>query len=382
MKGTILEATRNFSSTKMILFNDFKKEYAYLINEVTPAINRVLDSGWYILGKEVQQFEDSFAEYIGSKYTIGVANGLDALKISLMALDIKEGDEVITTAHTAVATALAITEVGATPVFADIDDYYHISAESIAEKITTKTKAVIPVHLYGQSADMKEITDLCIQHKLHVIEDSCQAHGATFNNKKVGTFGELGCFSFYPTKNLGAYGDGGAITTDDEELYEKCKSLRNYGQINRYEHKFKGINSRLDELQAAVLNIKLAHLDEFNNKRIVFGKLYNELLRGIPWLEIPLERAGARHVYHLYVIKLAEHIDREKLKNYLQEKEIASLVHYPIPVHKQPAYAEYNNITLQKTEEAANRILSLPIHPFLEKEEIEYICKGLQEFKA
>lgn len=360
-----------------IPFNDFKKAYADKKNEVDFAIKKVLNSGYFILGKEVGEFEKKFASYVGTKYGIGVANGLETLQISLMALNIGPGDEVITTPHSAVATTLAIKAVGAKPVFVDTDSFYHIDVKKIEKVITKKTKAIIPVHLYGQSADIKKIIAIARKHKLEVVEDCAQAHGAECSGKKVGTFGKLGCFSFYPTKNLGGYGDGGMIVTNNKKIAEKCKMIRNYGQKNRYEHVIYGLNSRLDELQASVLNILLPYLDKENAKRIEIAKTYKKELSDLKEIKLPEERVDCKHVYHLFVIETEQ---RDKLQKYLKENGVDTLIHYPIPIHKQKCFPEFNKIKLGVTENKAKKILSIPCHPFLEKREVIYTANLIKSF--
>lgn len=361
----------------MILFNDFKKKYAYLKKEIDPAIQRVLKSGWYILGPEVENFEKRFASYLGAKYCVGVGNGLEALQIALMALGIKAGDEVITTSNSAVATALAIKAVGAKPVFVDIDEYFCLDANKIEQAITSRTKAILPVHIYGQATDIEKIKNIARKHHLYLVEDAAQAHGAEYKGKKLGTFGDLGCFSFYPTKNLGAFGDGGAIVTNDKALYEKCKMIRNYGQKDRYEHEVYGINSRLDELQAAILSEELKYLDEFNEKRNRLARIYFKLLRNVEAIKLPKIRKNANHVFYLFVIEAEK---RDKLMDFLKKNDIPTIIHFPIPIHKQKCFAEFNNIKLPILENKVNKILSLPIHPFLEEKDVHYIANKIIEF--
>lgn len=364
----------------MILMNDFQEEYKMFRPELMKALENCLGSGRYILGENVLKFEKNFAKYVGTKYCVGVANGLEALQISLMVLGIGKGDEVITVSNTAVATALAISNVSAKPVFVDIDDYFHIDTRKIEEKITPKTRAIIPVHLFGQMVDMQNLKRLAKKHHLKIVEDACQAHGATFNSKKAGSFGDLGCFSFYPTKNLGAYGDGGAITTNSKKFYEKCAMLRNYGQKNRYEHLFKGLNSRLDELQAAILNVKLRKIERLIKKRQKIANLYFQNLTGVKQIVLPKIRKNYSHTFHLFVIQ-AE--DRDKLQNFLRENKIESLIHYPIPIHKQRCYKdEYPKLVLEKIESVARKILSLPIHPLMTDEEVLTICQVIKKFYA
>lgn len=361
-----------------IVMNDFKSEYNFFETDIQKTITKTLKSGWYILGKNVQQFEQDFARFNDAKYCIGVANGLEALQISLMALGVGSGDEVLTVSNTAVATALAITNVGAKPVLVDVDEYFNMDASKIEEKITKKTKAILPVHLFGQSADMIPILKIAKKHNLFVVEDACQSHGAAINGKKVGTFGQLGCFSFYPTKNLGGYGDGGAIITNSKTLAEKCQMIRNYGQKNRYIHELKGINSRLDEIQAAILSVKLRKLDQLTKRRQKIADLYRKYLLGVDQIQLPNVREGFNHVYHLFVIQAA---NREDLIKYLIGYIIQSQIHYPVPIHKQECYkGEFANLTLPKTEKFAKEILSLPIHPFMTEDDVKKVCFAIKKF--
>lgn len=361
----------------MILMNDFKKEYADIKSEIDSAIHRVLESGWYILGKEVEEFETEFSRFVGTKYTVGVANGLDALQLSLMALGIGKGDEVITVSNTAVATILAITNAGATPVFVDVNDHYLMNTDRIEAAITKQTKAILPVHLFGQMADMDAITQIAKKHSLFVVEDACQAHGAKQNGKHAGTVGDIGCFSFYPTKNLGGYGDGGAIVTRREDIANKIKMLRNYGQQTRYYHKIQGINSRLDEMQAAILRVKLRHLNAFISSRQRIASLYDTQLSAVHGVVTPTAARNNLHAYHLYVISAK---NRDAVLDHLKSEGIQSLIHYPVPVHKQECYTNFNSVTLRQTEEFASSILSLPIHPFMSDEEVKSVCASIQKF--
>ncbi len=361
----------------MILMNDFKKEYHFHKHAVDSAISRVLESGWYILGNESHNFEEKFAAYTGSSYCVGVANGLEAIQIVMTALGIGPGDEVITVSNSAVATALAITNTGAKAVFVDIDEYYHLDPAQLKTAITSKTKAIIPVHLFGQIANMDEILKIAKEHDLKVVEDACQAHGSALNGKKAGAFGIAGCFSFYPTKNLGTYGDGGAITTDSKELYEKCKMLRNYGQITRYKHEVKGINSRLDEIHCAILAEKLKNLDELIVKRNAIAAIYLKELENISQISLPKTRSSSLHSYHLFVIQAQK---RDALLEFLKKNGIEAQIHYPIPIHKQNCYPEYNSLSIPATEKAAENILSLPVHPFLTEDEVHAICGAIKDF--
>lgn len=371
------KSSREAVPPTVIMMNDFQKEYNHHKKEVKKAINTTLEKGWYILGDKNIEFEKKFAAYIGTKYAIGVANGLEALQIALMAIGVRPGDQVITVANTAVATALAITNIGATPVFVDIDAYHHIDPLEIERAITSKTKAILPVHLFGQVANMKAIREIAKKYSLQIVEDACQAHGAQHYNKKAGALGDIGCFSFYPTKNLGTYGDGGAITTNSYSLYEKCLRLRNYGQTSKYVHTERGLNSRLDEIHAAILSVKLDKLNSLITKRRKIANLYSRLLQDILHISLPKVRKGSKHAYHLFVIEAQ---DRDGLQQYLRSKNIESHIHYPTAIHKQKAFEEFKMLKLPKTEEKVKQILSLPIHPFLTTHEVQNVCDAIKEF--
>ncbi|MCX6715596.1 MAG: DegT/DnrJ/EryC1/StrS family aminotransferase [Candidatus Taylorbacteria bacterium] len=360
-----------------ILFNKLNPQSTKESGAIRAAMQRVLKSGYYILGPEVKRFEGVFSKYVGTKHAIGVANGLEALQISLMALEIGPGDEVITTSLSAVATALAIEAVGAKAVFVDIDSFYHIDATKIEAAITPKTKVIIPVHLYGQSADINKIIDISKKRGLNIIEDCAQSVGTTFGSKKTGSFGTFGCFSFYPTKNLGAIGDGGLITTDDDFLAEKCRMMRNYGQKDRYVHSICGINSRLDELQAAILSEKMKHLDQNNNRRMEISASYKKGLVGIGDIKLPETREHSNHTCHLFVIKTDK---RDALQGFLSEKGVETLIHYPLPIYRQPCFKKYNSIRLPNVENTTSKILSLPMHPYLTGEEIAQVCISIKSF--
>jgi len=354
-----------------IPFFNFKRERAGIQQGIFEVIERVFESGRFVLGDEGTAFETEFSSYIGAKYGIGVNSGSDALFLALKALGIGANSEVITVSHTFVSTVDSIMRCGAKPVFVDIEpDTYCINTAKIEDKITEKTKAILPVHLYGHPAKMDQILKIAKQHDLSVVEDACQAHGAEYKGKKVGSFGDAGCFSFYPVKNLGAYGDGGIVTTNDSNLAESVRMLRNYGQSKKYHHDLVGINSRLDELQAAVLRVKLLHLDEWNETRRRLVKLYVDVLDQTNII-LPVERAYAKHAYHLFVVRLAE---REKCQRLLQKRGIQTQIHYPIPVHKQKSYIEFENAKdMSVTETICNEILSLPLYPSLTDEEVTYI---------
>lgn len=363
------------STGNNILFTDIGGQYRSIKNEIDSAVSEVLESGWYILGNKVEQFEKNFAKYCQAKYGVGVANGTDALHLSLLACGVGNGDEVITVANTATPTVLAITYTGATPVFVDIEpESYTIDVEKIEDNISEKTKAILPVHLYGQPADMYPILDIAQEHGLSVVEDACQAHGAEYKGQKVGALGDVGCFSFYPTKNLGGYGDGGIAVTNNEELDEKLRMLRNYGMKKQYHSLIKGFNSRLDELQAAILNVKLKKLDEWNEARRKNAKQYYELLENVV---TPVEKSYAKHVYHLYVIRYE---NRDQMQHKLAKEGINTLVHYPIPIHNQDAFMDLKEVHLPNTEYYADKILSLPIFPELTEKEITHISHEIIEF--
>lgn len=355
-----------------------KAQYLSYRDDINSAIQRVLDSGWYVLGEEVIRFEKEFAQFNAVSHAVGVGSGTDALHIALRALDIGQGDEVITTAHTAVATASAIDLAGAKPIFVDIEpDFFTIDPDLIEDAITPKTKAIIPVHIYGQPCDMDAIMRIAQKHDLKVIEDCAQAHGAKYNHKRVGSIGDVGCFSFYPTKNLGAIGDGGALVTNDDQLGKKIKLIREYGWEERYISSKEGWNSRLDELQAAILRVKLKNLDKDNNFRQQHAKKYNELLKDLP-IELPKKRETCTHVYHLFVIKVDK---RDRLKEYLGKNGVNTTIQYPVPVHQQKYFQNLcDEQSLPVTEKAAKNILSLPMYPELEEKEINKVSNILKDY--
>jgi dTDP-4-amino-4,6-dideoxygalactose transaminase len=362
----------------MISFIDLRREYPEIKGEIGQAIQRVLESGWFILGEELKRFEKEFSSYIGVKYGIGVNSGSDALYLAIKTLGIGIGDEVVTVSHTFISTVDAIVRNGAKPVFVDIDpETYTMDVSQIEKKITERTKAIIPVHLYGHPADMDPIMEITEKYGLYVIEDASQAHGAEYKGRKVGSIGHVACFSFYPTKNLGAYGDAGMIVTNNEELAEKLRIIRNYGSSKKYHHDFVGVNSRLDEIQAAVLRVKLKYLDEWNERRRKIAKLYNELLEDTD-VTTPTEKEWAKHVYHLYVIR---HEKRDELQQCLLKNRIQVQIHYPIPVHRQKAYLVLGHkIGLPITEKICDEILSLPMHPWLKINELVTIAKIIKNY--
>ncbi len=356
-------------------FVDLQKEQKTLKKSIEKAMNKVIKKGNFILGEEVSAFEKSFAKYLGVKYVIGVASGTDALVLSLKALEIGLGDEVIVPSLTFIATALAVSITGATPVFVDVEKETHvIDPEKIEKKITKKTKAIIPVHLYGNPANLNKIMAIAKKYKLFVIEDAAQAHGAIYKGKKAGTYGDLSCFSFYPTKNLGAYGDAGAVATNSSVFAAKIGLLRNYGQKKKYYSKVFGYNSRLDELQSAVLSLKLSYLDEWNNKRRLIAKRYKQKLEKL--VQIPKETEYAQSVFHLFPILVEK---RDLLIRELGKKGIVALIHYPIPLHLQKTYSslKYKSGDFPISEEISKKTLSLPIHPFMEERDVDYVVKNI-----
>jgi len=368
------------SITGKIQVCDLKRETAALGTEIERCIARVLKSGRYILGPELESFEETFACYVGCKYAVGVASGTEALQISLAAMSIGTGDEVITPVNTAIPTAMAIVAAGAKPVFVDVGEASLNIDVSLTEKaITPRTKAVMPVHLYGNPCAIDAVSRLARKHNLKMIEDCAQAHGAEYARKKAGSFGDAGAFSFYPTKNLACYGDGGIIVTDSKELAGRMRLIRNYGQATRYECVITGINSRLDEIQAAILSVKLKHLDSFNGRRIKIAALYRKELGGIDEIGFPLCAAGSKCVFHLFVMRCK---NREDLREYLDEKGVMTEVHYPVPLHMQKTfrYLGYKKGDFAVAEKAADEILSLPIFPTLKDSEVKYICGNIREF--
>lgn len=358
--------------------NVLDRQFQMHQQEYEEAALRVLRSGWYVLGNEVKQFEEEFAAYTGRKYCVGLNSGLDALIMSVRALGIGEGDEVIVQANTYIATVLGITENGATPVFVEPDEYYNIDAEKIEASITDKTKAIMVVHLYGQASNMGRIVEIAKKHNLPIIEDCAQSHGACFGGKMTGCFGISGCFSFYPTKNLGAFGDAGAIVTDDKEFADKIRMMRNYGSRIKYYNEIEGINSRLDEMQAALLRVKLTHLDELNKERVVLADRY---IKGIQNKKItkPEIREGANSIFHQYVIRCTQ---REELQKFLEEQGIQTQIHYPVPPHLAECYQYLNHKAgdYPVTEQYADEVLSLPLYTGMTWEEQDYVIEKLNQF--
>ena len=360
----------------MISFFDFKREYSQLKVEINERIQNVFKNGIYVGGSEVKNFESKFTRYIGTDHGLGVNSGSDALYMAIKTLNIDEGHEVITVSHTFISTVDAISRNRAVPVFVDIDpDTYCIDDSKIESKITEKTRAILIVHLYGHPVDMDPILRIAKKNDLFVIEDCSQAHGASYKGKKVGSLGDIACFSFYPVKNLGAYGDGGFIALNDEVLYENLEMMHNYGQSKKNHHDFIGLNSRLDEIQAAILNVKLGYLDSWNYKRNKLANIYNELLDKSLY-KVPTVKEYADHVYHLYVIRCKK---RDEIMEYLQKNNIQCMIHYPIPVHKQKAYLNLGNSNIPITELICNEIISLPMNPWLNGYEIEKVCEIMND---
>ncbi|APF20157.1 DegT/DnrJ/EryC1/StrS aminotransferase [Caldithrix abyssi DSM 13497] len=371
----------------MIKFLDIKLINNIHKEEILTAIRKVIDSGWYILGEEVEKFEESFAKYVGAKHCIGVASGLDALFLILrgyMELGImKEGDEVIVPANTYIATILAVTHNRLRPVLVEPDiETYNIDPDKIEEAISERTRAILPVHLYGRVADMKRINEIAKKYLLKVIEDAAQAHGAIYKGKRAGNLGDAAGFSFYPGKNLGALGDGGAITTNNDELAEVIKALRNYGSHKKYYNLYKGFNSRLDEIQAAILNVKLKYLDEENQRRREIAQYYCENIINEKII-LPVNNRQSSiindksHVWHLFVVRTEK---RDVLQKYLTENGIQTLIHYPLPPNKQMAYIEWNNYSYAITEKIHKEILSLPNSPIMEHKSTKKLVKIINRF--
>lgn len=371
---------------RMIPILDLKRQYKSIKNQIDNAVIDVLESGCYVLGPNVKELEREVAAFCGTKHSVSLASGTDAIHLALRALDIGSGDEVITVAFTFVATTEAISLVGATPVFVDVDpNTFNIDSKEIEKKITPKAKAIMPVHLYGQPCAMEPILEIAKKYNLAVIEDCCQAIGAEYKGKKVGSFGDIGCFSFFPTKNLGAFGDGGIITTNNDFIADRMLALRNHGGKIRYYHDEVGTNSRLDEMQAAIIRVKLPYLNEWNKQRRVIAEYYNKLFKNIDGIETPFELDETECVYHQYTLKVK---NRDELHKYLNENGVMAMIYYPVPLHLQKLHA---NLGIKKgelpiTEDLNSKVISLPIFPELTKEEQETVAqtliKGLSELKT
>lgn len=362
----------------MIKFLDLHKINEQYRAEIDEAIKKVLDSGWYLLGKEVETFETDFAAYCGTKHAIGVANGLDALNLIIKAYGFGSRDEIIVPSNTYIASILAISQNGVTPVLVEPDiNTYNINPDLIEAKITPKTKAIMPVHLYGQAVEMDGIWALAKKYNLKIIEDSAQAHGAIYQGKRVGNLGDASGFSFYPGKNLGCLGDGGAITTNDDELAAKLKALRNYGSHKKYENLYKGVNSRLDEIQAAILAVKLKGLDKDNEKRREIAKYYRENIKN-PLITLPQTYDELAHVWHIFAIRTQ---NRDDLQKYLATNELQTLIHYPKAPHRQEAYSEWKNESYPISEKIHSEILSLPISPVMTDGEVKRVAEVINEYR-
>lgn len=366
---------------------DLHRQYLRIKPEIDDAIQQVLITTAFIQGPQVKLFSDSLARYLNSKTVIGCANGTDALQIAMMALDYKPGDEIILPVHTYVATAEVIALLGLKPVFAEVDPAtFNIDVSQIEDKITSRTRAIVPVHLYGQCADMEPLLHLASKYNLHVIEDVAQALGAkyTFSDGRrmmAGTMGTIGCTSFFPSKNLGCFGDGGAIITQDLNLSEKIRMIANHGQRIKYHHDLIGVNSRLDTLQAAVLDVKLKHLDDYAKRRNDVANFYDRELSSVPFLQIPIRAKNSTHVFHQYTIK-TKGINRDQLKNYLEQKGIPTMIYYPVPLHLQKAYKSdhFSEGSFKITEELSKTVLSLPVHTEMTTEQLSYICNTIKSY--
>jgi len=362
---------------KTIPFNNLKLEYKKYRRKYNRSIQNVLRKGEYILGEEVERFENSFSKYIGSEYCVGVNSGLDALKLTIRALGYGPSDEIIVPSNTYIASIIAISENQVTPVLVEPDEYYNINPDKIISKITGKTRAIMVVHLYGQAAQMDKIQLICNQYNLELIEDCAQSHGSKFNGQMTGTFGIAGCFSFYPTKNLGAFGDGGAVCTNNYDLFIKIKMLRNYGSIEKYKNELIGVNSRLDELQAAILNVKLTHIDKLINHRVKIANLYLSTIDN-PRVQHPLVNPSATHVWHLFVIRVDEQNDFIK---YLKLNCVLTGIHYPIPPHLSNAYYGLLNVESDYTDQLSKSVVSLPIYDWMNIKDAKKVVSVINGYR-
>ncbi len=363
-----------------VKFTQLKRQYDLHASEYEEAALRAMRSGWYILGNELKKFEEVFAEYMGTKYCVGVNSGQDALILAVRALGIGPGDEVIVPANTYIASVIGITENGATPVLVEPDAFFEMNADLIEAAITEKTKAILPVHLYGQPCDMKKICEIAKKHNLYVIEDCAQSHGAKFEGRYTGTFGTIGCFSFYPTKPLGALGDSGALITNDEEIAKRLRAIRNYGSAKKYVNEISGVNSRLDEVQAAVLQVGITHLEEGNDYRYNIAQKYLKRIK-CPYVELPKCKQDSTHVFHVFALLCK---NRDALQKHLQENGIDTLVHYPIPPHMQECYKHlgFKEGDFPISERYAREELSLPIYAGMPDEEVDYVISVVNNFKG
>ena len=358
-------------------FVDLKIQYHSIKNEIDQAIKNVIEDTAFINGKYAKQFEDDFAQFCGTKFCVGAGNGTDALYIALRSLGVGQGDEVITVANSFIATSEAITMTGARIVFVDSDPQtYNIDVQKIEKAVTKRTKAIIPVHLYGQPAEMDTVQEIAKKYNLYVIEDAAQAHGAKYKDKNIGTFGDCACFSFFPGKNLGAYGDAGAIVTNNDELAQKIRMFANHGRVEKYNHEFEGINSRLDGLQAAILDVKLKHLEKWTERRRTIAKMYDEGLKDT--VVVPVVKGDVKHVYHLYVIRTK---NRGNVKKYLEDKGISTGTHYPIPLPflKAYSYLKHKPEDFPIAYKLKDEILSLPIHGDMSDEQVKYVIEQVKK---
>lgn len=362
-----------------ISFNQLDRSYMKFKDEYDKAAISVLESGWYVMGKQVEKFESEFANFTGSKYCVGLNSGLDALILAFRVLGIGNGDEVIVPANTYIASVLGITENRATPILVEPDEFYNINADKIEANITEKTKAILVVHLYGQAANMKDIKSIADKFNLHLIEDCAQSHGAHFEGKMSGSWGDIGCFSFYPTKNIGAFGDSGAIVTNSEKIYEKMKMIRNYGSRVKYQNEILGVNSRLDEIQAALLSVKLSHYGDIRKDR---ANIANRYLKGITNKRVilPTIREGSEQVWHLFVVRV---LNRKKFQTFLTDNGISTQIHYPIPPHLSEAYGYlgYETGDFPITEEFSKTLISLPLYEGMTDEEIDYVINAINKYE-
>ncbi len=364
----------------MIPFLDLKAQYASIRDDVREAVDRVMESGWYVLGPEVASFEEEFAAYCGTKYAVGVNSGTSALHLALLAAGVGPGDEVITVSHTFVATVAAVIYTGAKPVLVDISPVSQTMDPECAEKaVTSKTRVLLPVHLHGLPADMDPLREIAQRHNLVLIEDAAQAHGATYKNRCAGSLGDMGCFSFYPGKNLGACGEGGMVVTHNPQFAEALRLLRDWGAKRKYHHEFAGYNYRMEALQGAILKVKLRHLEKWTEQRRRLADRYNALLFQVDQVACPVEPEYARHVYHVYGIRTSE---RDALQQHLLNQGIQTGIHYPIPVHLQPAYADKVCIaaSLETTVQATRELLSLPMYPELHEDQVREVVRSISDF--
>lgn len=367
------------NTMKKIPFNILAPAFEAHAAEYEEAALRVLRSGWYVLGAEVESFEREFAAYLGASHCVGLNSGLDALVLAVRALGIGPGDEVIVQANTYIATVLAITACGAAPVFVEPDEYHGLDTARAEAAVTPRTKAILPVHLYGQPCGMEELLDIAERRGLAVIEDCAQSHGAMWRGRKTGTLGTVGCFSFFPTKNLGAFGDAGALVTEDGALADRVRTLRNYGSKEKYVNEIEGVNSRLDELQAALLRVRLRFLDAINAERAAIAARYGELIRS-PFVVKPRLRPEGTHIFHLYVVE-CDH--RDRLQEHLSARGIGTQIHYPIPPHRSGAYARlgYGRGSFPEAERLAERVLSLPLYSGMNEDDILSVCDAVNSFR-